>query len=528
MKNRNLQTEVLIIGGGATGTGIARDLALRGIRSVLVEKKDINAGASGANHGLLHSGARYVSGDADSARECRDENELLKKMAPGCIEDIGGLFIAVEGDDESYVSEFPDLCAKSGIPITPVGIKEVREMEPALSPKIIAAYRSEDASIDPFKLSMENISQAVDLGGTLLRQTKVVGFEIRRGRIIATRLNDTLTGESFTIEADQVINASGAWADIIAGLAGISIPIVYSKGSLLVTHSRITKSVINRLRPSSNADILVPGGTVSILGTTSINIKNPDRIFPSVEEMDYIVQEGAAMLPDLEKIRYIRAYSGVRPLVGSANADDGRKVSRSFALIDHLEDGLENFTTITGGKLSTYRLMAEKTTDLVSARLGVSNPCLTKTTPLPSTSAGKWTKPGLTPRLWINAHAPEDLLVCECEMVPKSTVDSIIRSIHDQNGTTNLKAIGVRSRIGKGSCQGTFCGLRIAAYLYDREELELDRGLGDLRNFLNERWRGVRPLLWDMPLVQAELQEALYCGFLGLEATEEETLPDLY
>jgi glycerol-3-phosphate dehydrogenase len=95
-----LKTQVLIIGGGATGTGVARDLALRGVQCILVEKKDINAGASGANHGLLHSGARYVSSDPESARECRDENRLLKQLAPDCIEDTGGLFVAVEGDDE--------------------------------------------------------------------------------------------------------------------------------------------------------------------------------------------------------------------------------------------------------------------------------------------------------------------------------------------------------------------------------------------------------------------------------------------
>ena len=114
-------------------------------------------------------------------------------------------------------------------------------------------------------------------------------------------------------------------------------------------------------------------------------------------------------------------------------------------------------------------------------------------------------------------HEPEDVLICECEMVPKSTVDIIVDSIHEQNGRPDLKSIGVRSRIGKGACQGTICGLRLAAYLYDKEELNSDQGLISLSEFLRERWRGVRPLLWDMPLIQAELQEALYCGLLCLD-----------
>ncbi|MBT6611520.1 MAG: FAD-dependent oxidoreductase, partial [Deltaproteobacteria bacterium] len=88
-----LKTEVLIIGGGVTGTGVARDLALRGVNCILVEKNDINSGASGGNHGLLHSGARYVSKDFESARSCRKEGELLKRLAPHCINNTGGLFV---------------------------------------------------------------------------------------------------------------------------------------------------------------------------------------------------------------------------------------------------------------------------------------------------------------------------------------------------------------------------------------------------------------------------------------------------
>src|SRR5512137_2897316 len=110
-----MDTQVLIIGGGATGTAVARDLALRGVACVLVERDDLNAGASGRNHGLLHSGARYVANDAEAAAECRAEGEILKRVAPQCIEETGGLFVAVEGDDEGYVAAFPALCARAGI-----------------------------------------------------------------------------------------------------------------------------------------------------------------------------------------------------------------------------------------------------------------------------------------------------------------------------------------------------------------------------------------------------------------------------
>ncbi len=512
-----MNTQVLIIGGGATGTGIARDLALRGVQCMLVEKGDINAGTSGANHGLLHSGARYVSSDQGSATECREEATLLKKLAPQCIEDCGGLFVAVQGDDEKYVADFPHLCVQCGIPVEELDVKEACELEPVLSDQLIAAYAVNDASIDPFKLSLENIAQAQEMGTTLLRYTKVIGFEINSKKIKATHLRDIVTGEEIIIEANQVVNATGAWAGEVAALAGVKIDILCSKGSLMVTHNRITDRVVNRLRASANADILVPGGTVSILGTTSIRIENLNQVYPTVEEVDAMVSEATKMIPALETARYIRAFAGVRPLIGSRSGSDDRSVSRSFALMDHAQDGIDNFVSISGGKLTTYRLMAEKTADLVCDHLGVSKPCLTGTEPLPEKQPGKWTQPGLAPKLWMQKHEPDDILLCECEMVPKSVVDSIVDDIRKHDGKPDLKAIALRSRIGKGACQGTFCGIRVSAYLFDQGEMTFDQCLTSIREFLNKRWYGQYPTLWDKQLVQSELLEALYCGLFGLE-----------
>jgi glycerol-3-phosphate dehydrogenase len=512
-----LRTQVLIIGGGITGAGLARDLAMRGVDSLLVERKDLNAGASGANHGLLHSGARYVSDDPANALECYEENRVLKQVAAHCVSDTGGLFVAVEGDDEGYVAAFPGLCEKSGIPADPVDVADAREMEPLLSDRLVAVFRVPDAAVDPFQLTFDNVQHARELGCRLLRHSEVVGFKIAGGRIRSTRIRNNLTGQTTEIEADQVVNAAGAWAARVAALAGIAIAMVYSKGSLLVTQNRLTDRVINRLRPSSNADILVPAGTVSILGTTSVRLSSPEGIRPTVEEVDFIVEEGAAMVPALETVRYIRAYAGVRPLPGGGRPGDDRDLSRGFVLRDHAADGLDNFATITGGKLTTYRLMAEKAADLVCGRLGVSNDCTTRSVPLPSSSAGRFAHPGFSPRIWLQRRQPRQSLLCECEMVPSGAVDRIVESIREQGGRPDLLSIGLRSRIGKGACQGMMCGLRLAAYLYDRGVLEKDQGPLSLAAFLDERWRGVRPLLWDISLIQSELQEALYCGLFGLE-----------
>jgi len=517
-----LETQVLIIGGGITGVGLARDLALRGVQSVLVERRDINAGASGANHGLLHSGARYVRSDPAAAVECREESALLKRLAPHCIEDTGGLFVAVEGDDETYAAEFPAFCERSGIACTPIRPAEARELEPVLSERLIAAYQVEDASVDPFHLSLDNISEALELGSRVMLHTRVVGFDLENGRIRRARLVRGESGEEVSIEAEQVVNAAGAWAKDVAALAGVEVDLLYSKGSLLITDQRLTRKVINRLRPASDADILVPGGTVSILGTTSIRMDTLDRIVPTVAECDSIINTASAMVPSLETTRYIRAYAGIRPLVGSKRPGDDRSLSRGFALLDHAESGVSNFVSIVGGKLTTYRLMAEKTADLICRRLGVSRPCLTAVSPLKAFAVNQWTAAGLSPRRWMQAHAPDDLLLCECEMVPASAVDAVSDEIRRQGAIPNLYAIGRRSRVGKGTCQGAFCGLRINAYLYDQGKLGGRGGLDDLRSFLSARWRGMRPILWGSSLLQEELQEALHCGYLGLELGETE------
>lgn len=515
----SVEAEVLIIGGGATGTGIARDLALRGIPSLLVEKGDINSGASGGNHGLLHSGARYVANDPGSARECMEEGAILKQTAPNCIDPCGGLFVAVKGDDENYVADFPGLCTGAGITATAISPEEAREMEPLLSGDLIAAFRVNDGAIDPFMLSLENMAHARTLGAQILTHTRVIAFDRENHIIKRVWLERGNTGERFSLEPRQIINATGVWAGKVAALAGSTTHVLFSKGTLLVTQSRMTEGVINRLRPASDADILVPGGTVSILGTTSVRVDDPDSIRPSVAEADLIVQQGAKMVPALETTRYIRAYSGVRPLVSqNSKTGDDRNVSRGFVLNDHEQDGLDNLTTITGGKLTTFRLMAEKTVDLVAARLGNKAACTTKTEPLPATLDGKWTEPGIAPRVWFTKPAgKKDRILCECEMISESTIDTIAQALVQNNETPDLLTIGRRSRLGKGPCQGAFCSTRVLAHMYNQKALTGSGGIDDIKAFLDERWKGQQAIFWGDQLVQAELTEAMHCGLFDLE-----------
>lgn len=519
--SQTMETEVLIIGGGVTGAGIMRDLALRGIHTLLVDKQDLCAGASGGNHGLLHSGGRYVSNDLHAAIECREENKILKKLAPQCVEDTGGLFVAVEGDDPDFAEKFPGFCNQAGITVEELTPAEALELEPHLSPKIVKAYRVPDATIDPFRLALENVAHARACNDSIYRpHSQIISFGIENGEIKEAVCRDNRTGDIFHIRAKQFINAGGAWAMNIAKRAGCNdVHLAYSKGTLLVSHDRMTDRVINRLRPPSDGDILVPGGTVSVLGTTSVRTEELEQTVPTVEEIDRNVIEGSAMIPALATARYIRAFSRVRPLlqsVGDGSGDD-REATRGFALLGHESQGISNFCTITGGKLTTFRMMAQKTSDLVAERLGNSEQCKTDTIPLPDGDACRWTEPGAAPRYWYKANNSDDMILCECEMVPQSAIDEIVKCAPGAEEEMTLEAIALRSRAGKGPCQGSFCGIRIASYLYDRGYYRDATGLTHMRDFFNERFKGTRTIIWGQQAAQMELAEALHCGLLGLD-----------
>ncbi len=495
-----------------------RDLALRGIQCLLVDKHDLCAGASGGNHGLLHSGARYVSGDLQSAVECQEEGKILKKIVPQCIEETGGLFVGIEGDDEEYAEKFSALCQNASITCKKIDSTEAHRMEPRLSPFLQNVFSVPDATVDPFGLALCHVAHATELTSSkYLPHLEVLSFAIQDGHIEKAICFDKKSGNQLSIHAHQIVNASGAWAMDIARLAGCNdVHLLWSKGTLLVSHTRLTNAVINRLRPPSDGDILVPGGTVSILGTTSLRTDDLENVIPTIDEININVREGEVMIPGIMNERFIRAFSRVRPLVLTGTDSDDRQVARSFSLFDHSAT-LSNFCTITGGKLTTFRLMAEKTSDLVAGRLGNKEVCRTRAIPIPDLKGSNWTEPGKSSHYWFQQDDPDDLILCECEMVPQSALRAIISESPGNEEGMSLESIALRSRIGKGSCQGSFCGIRVTSQLYQDGYYNDKEGLCHLRNFLTERFKGMKSVIWGPQMAQMELAEAMHCELLGLQ-----------
>jgi len=513
----HLQTEVLIIGGGATGAGIARDLALRGIPSLLVEKGDFTSGASGRNQGLLHSGARYAVNDPEAARECITENRILRRIAPHCIEASDGLFVSLPEDGPEYRANFIRACGAAGIDTLPLSPNEALSMEPKLNPLIIGAVQVPDGAIDPFTLVVENARDAESRGARFFLHTEVIALILDGVRIAGARVKDRITGEEFSISASWVINAAGAWVNQILGLAGLKIGIALSKGSMLITNTRLSERVINRCRPPASGDIIVPNDTVSILGTTSLREEDLEHYEVTPEEVSFLVDELSRMIPAVRGERFTRAYAGVRPLVQSAETCDDRTISRGFTLIDHEScDGLAGLVTITGGKLMTYRLMAERTADLICKKMGLHVPCLTHVQRLPGAGLSHALKDRLI-RLRRHTPAARGEILCDCELVPREVVDAILREAK----VRELQDILHRTRLAKGTCQGGFCVYRLLGVLNEMRKAE---GLGGsnriLKAFLEERWKGIRPVLWGISLKEEELIESIYKGLFNLTPEE--------
>ena len=513
----DLKTEVLIIGGGATGAGIARDLALRGIPSLLVERGDFTSGASGRNQGLLHSGARYAVNDPEAARECIGENRILRRIAPHCIEPTEGLFVSLPEDGPEYRANFIRACAAAGIDALPLSPRETLAMEPRLNPRLIGAVQVPDGAIDPFMLVVENVRDAESRGARFLIHTEVTGL-IRDGlRITGARVRDRIADKSYAIAANWVVNATGAWANLILGMAGIRIGLALSKGSMLLTNTRLSERVLNRCRPPSSGDIIVPNDTVSILGTTSLREDDLEHYEVTAEEVTFLIDELSKMTPDVKNERFNRAYAGVRPLLQSQEASDDREISRGFALIDHGSgSGSAGLVTITGGKLMTYRLMAEKTADFLCERMGLHVPCITHLQPLPGAGLGNTLRDRLL-HLRRQTPAARGEILCDCELVPREAVDAILR----EGKVRELQDILHRTRLAKGTCQGGFCVYRLLGLL---NELHGEQGSDGsnvvLRSFLEERWKGIRPILWGTALKEEELIESIYKGLFNLVPEE--------
>lgn len=530
-----LNTDVLVIGGGATGTAVAWDAALRGLDVTLVERHDLAQGTSGRFHGLLHSGGRYAVKDQSAAAECIAENWILRRIAGDCIEDTGGLFVTTPFDDPGYADKFRAGALASGVDCEEIPVALALREEPRLNPRISRAFRVPDGNIEVWKLLGAMADGVRERGGRILTYHELLAIHHDRGgdAVVGARVRDLRAGVEFDIRARMTVNAGGPWSGQVAALAGIEgVRVIPGRGVMVAMNHRLVNTVINRCQPPSDGDILVPVRTVSVIGTTDNHVEDPDDLTVKQSEVDLMFDYGEQLIPGFRSARALRVWAGVRPLFEDAKAAGGadRDVTRTHALLDHRErDGVGGFVTITGGKLTTCRLMAEQTVDLVCSALGEARRCETATEPLPGVAGGPGGSDGsggigrsggaersyqLSSRLERKErHLRDEQMICECELVPRADLEAALR----ETGSTVLDDMRRRLRLGMGPCQGGFCIYRTTGIMHELSRLSADQADQALRDFLQERWHGTWPILYGDQLRQVRFDEWIYHGVMDID-----------
>ncbi len=391
----------------------------------------------------------------------------MRRIAAGAVEDTGGLFVTTPADDPDYADRFLAGCTEAGVPVQEISPAKALAREPRINPGISRAFEVQDGSVDAWQLLWGNAASARAHGATILTYHWVTAILRDGDRVAGAVARDDRGGEEVRIEAAFTVNASGIWAGEIADMAGCpGVTVVPGKGVMIAMNHRLVSTVVNRCEHPGDGDIIVPIHTVCVIGTTDEKADSPDDIDIARDHVQEMLDAGEVIVPGFRQARALHAWSGSRPLFKDERESEGdgdtRDMSRGLALVDHLRrDGVGGFLTITGGKLTTYRLMAETTVDAMCEQLGEARPCRTAEEALPGSEDGRtyWLGGRLAAR---EDDMAEDQLLCECELLPRR---ALVEAAEARSGM-NLDDFRRLLRLGMGPCQGGYCTYRAAGILH--------------------------------------------------------------
>lgn len=359
--------DVVVIGGGATGTATFRDLSLRGFQTSLLERSSIASGTTIKSHQNLVSGMRYVIKDPVTAIDCENENKIISKIAPSIVGKTNNYFVGFRNDyTEKALKKAKDL----GIVLIEKNMDEVKKEIPALSKNVDIVVETKDKNFDVTGFCRLNCLSAKEKGGDLFENTEISKIKWNKnGFTLSTNKGEFVT--------KYIVNATGAWANFIANKVHVNLPIVYYQGTIIVQET-LSPRGLQFFHESSDADAYIVHNHEAWLGTTSIKIESPYEAKPEPLVEKYLTQKFSVILPQISQNKILRKFTGIRSLYKNKNDPSGRGLTRNFKTIERPE----GFFNIIGGKLTTARLMAEEVSDSICKKAEIKSACRTHIEPL--------------------------------------------------------------------------------------------------------------------------------------------------
>ncbi len=514
--------DVVIIGGGVNGTGVARDLALRGLKVILFERNDLAFGASGNSSGMIHGGPRYLLSTPSVTKSSCIDSGYIQQIAPNLLFRIPFLVPLPGGPRGKITLELYDAFfrayddyqpLKRGKLHTRLDPSELSRLEPGITGAVSGGVTFDEWGVDGGRLCVLNAVDARERGATIHvhstveRIARAPGGHPDRPEYVVVA-HDVLTQKRTRVRASVVVNATGAWAPITAALGGLStkrVRVRPAKGIHVVFDRRLSNYGVMTDAIDGRQIFIEPWQNMSVIGTTDDDYYGDlDDVSATSDEVRYLVQGIAQVFPAVRQARAIGTYAGVRPtLYEYGKNEDG--LSREHAVVDHARDGAPRVYSMIGGKLASYRIFAEEMSDRVARDLSSASECTTHKKPLPGGDrvpdalaiAREHTITPVAARRLVYRHGSRALrilarmqrkpreraLVCDCEPVSEaevrhSVLEEMARTVDD---------VSRRTRLGLGACGGMRCAARCGQIVAEELRLAPREGLSQARRFLERQ-----------------------------------------
>ena len=379
--------DLAVVGGGIVGAGIARDAAMRGMRTVLVEKGDFASGTSGKTSRLVHGGLRYLArGKIGLVRQAVRERDLLLEQAPALVRPLAFTLPAYRGKGSGPLAlrfglwMYDRLSRRNALPRREwVPPEAAHAREPGLSEKgLRGAGIYHDARTEDARLVLAVVRDAAAKGAVVANYAEVTGLRRTDGRITGAVVRDRMGQTDFEIRAQTVVNATGVWLDGLRLGSGGTIRATKGVHVFLPRDRVGNRGAVTLTSPRDGRVLFVlPWGDLTLVGTTDTDYAgDPDRVLPAADDVAYLLESVNEAFPGARAgpADVVSLYAGLRPLIAAGGREKESDISRAHEIFRD-PDGL---ISVAGGKLTTQRAMAEETVDLVATRLGRPAPCRTR------------------------------------------------------------------------------------------------------------------------------------------------------